>query len=320
MTSPGESPIGIRRYQAEDSEPWNHFVAKATNATFLHDRGFMEYHADRFEDHSLIFENPQGGPIALLPANRVDDTLYSHGGLTYGGILVLPRQQAAQMLQITEVLQGYLKDQGLKRLIYKPSPHIFHSQPSEADLYALINRGARQTRADLGSAIPIQRRQPFSGGRKDGVRKARKAGLSIRECTALKAFWDILFDVLETRHGTVPTHSLDEMILLHSRFPDQIRLFASFEGEEMRAGVVLFDCGPVVHAQYIAVSPEGRHLGAFDLLVHHLLTETFANREWLSFGVSTTDAGRNLNVGLSRQKEMFGGHSLMFSQYQWDVL
>ncbi|WP_417701502.1 GNAT family N-acetyltransferase [Pseudophaeobacter sp.] len=308
----------IRPYSPADAEVWNRFVQGAANATFLHDRGFMDYHADRFVDHSLIIED-NDKIIALLPASQAGDTLVSHGGLTYGGLLVPPRLPAATIVGIIEALQTYLAGQGLRSLIYKPSPHIFHTQPSEADLYALINAGARQVRADLGTAIPLQRRQPFSGGRKDGIRKARKAGLVAREAYDFARFWGILTEVLGSRHDAAPTHSLDEMTLLAERFPDQIRLFGTFDGDSMLAGMLLFDCGRTVHAQYIAAAPEGRNSGALDLLVHHLLAEVFAKRDWFSFGISTTNAGRELNVGLSRQKEMFGGHSVMFSQYQWDI-
>ncbi len=313
-----QSSVRIRRFRAEDAQTWNTFVEGATNATFLHDRGFMEYHSDRFEDHSLIAEN-DGKIIALLPANRDDDVLSSHGGLTYAGLLMPPRLPASVMQDIVSTLREYLEDHGFKKLIYKPSPHIFHSQPSEADLYALFNAGVRQVSADLGTAIPIQRRQPFSGGRKDGIRKARKAGLEVRESKEIAAFWAILIDLLEARHEARPTHSLDEIQHLASRFPERIRLFGSFDGDTMLAGLLAFDCGLTVHAQYIAAAPEGRNKGALDLLVSHLLEHSFADRDWFSFGISTTDAGRQLNVGLSRQKEMFGGHSVMFSHYHWDL-
>lgn len=315
---PGRAEITIRRFQPGDAERWNGVAAQATNGTFLHDRGFMAYHADRFEDHSLIFES-EGKTVALLPANQEGDTLTSHGGLTYGGLLTPPRLPATHVVDAVEALRAYLSAVGVKTLIYKPSPHIFHTQPSEADLFALFNAGARQIQADLGAAIPIARRQPFSGGRKDGIRKARKAGLQVQESRDLAGFWAILTDVLEARHATTPTHSLDEIQLLARRFPDKIRLFASIQSEAMLAGMVLFDCGQVVHAQYIAAAEAGRNAGALDLLVHHLLTEVFADRAWFSFGISTTHAGRELNAGLSRQKEMFGGHAVVFPRYRWDI-
>jgi uncharacterized protein (DUF486 family) len=41
---------------------------------------------DRFQDYSLlIFEEDK--LIAVLPANRVGETVYSHQGLTYGGLV-----------------------------------------------------------------------------------------------------------------------------------------------------------------------------------------------------------------------------------------
>lgn len=318
MGGPVSEGLTIRRYVPADESLWNGFIRQGSNATFLHERGFMEYHADRFEDFSLIIEDA-GKLVALLPANRVGEVLYSHGGLTYGGLLVSPRLPAITVVEIIRELREFLTNQGVTSLIYKPSPHIFHDQPSEADLYALVNAGAKQNRADLGTAIPLHRRLPLNSLRKRGVKKALKAGIQVRESTDFGSFWGVLHEVLSARHNTTPTHSLNEIKLLKDRFPDKIFLFAAFQDETVLAGMVMFDCGPTIHAQYIATTQAGRDLGALDLLVHHLLGEVFSDRDWFSFGISTTDEGRELNVGLSRQKEMFGGHSVVFSQYQWDL-
>ena len=46
----------------------------------------MEYHKERFEDFSLlVFDKVK--LVAVLPANRVDNKVYSHQGLTYGGLV-----------------------------------------------------------------------------------------------------------------------------------------------------------------------------------------------------------------------------------------
>lgn len=310
--------IEIKRYTPDLSVAWNDFVAAATNGTFLHDRRFMDYHSDRFDDHSLIFES-DGKIIACLPANRVDDTLQSHGGLTFGGLLVKPATSAAQVVQIFASLRDDLLRQGIGALNYKPVPHIFHAQPAEADIYALCNAGARQVRTDLSAAIPLRRKLSFSSGRKYGAKKAAKAGLTTSETTDFAAFWDVLGAVLDQRHDARPTHSLDEIKRLNAAFPKRIRLFAAFEGARLLAGVVLFDFGRTVHCQYMASSGDGRDLGALDLVVQSLVNETFADRDWFSFGISTTAEGRELNVGLSRQKEMFGARSLAIPQYRWDL-
>ena len=60
----------IRKYTDADKEVWNAYVAQARNATFLLNRSYMDYHSDRFIDHSLmIFRNDK--LYALLPANEI---------------------------------------------------------------------------------------------------------------------------------------------------------------------------------------------------------------------------------------------------------
>ena len=76
--------IEIHRYTAAYHRDWNDFVSESSNGTFLFLREYMEYHADRFTDYSLLVYDGNK-LLALLPANRSGDVLYSHAGLTYGG-------------------------------------------------------------------------------------------------------------------------------------------------------------------------------------------------------------------------------------------
>ena len=56
---------------------WDRFCYTAKNATFLFQRDFMDYHSDRFTDHSLMMYKDEE-LIAVLPANIKDRTVYSH--------------------------------------------------------------------------------------------------------------------------------------------------------------------------------------------------------------------------------------------------
>ena len=75
------------------ADEWNQFVRASKNGTFLFDRRFMDYHSDRFSDHSLMCYR-EGRLYALLPANEKGDTLVSHGGLTYDGLVTDSRCSA----------------------------------------------------------------------------------------------------------------------------------------------------------------------------------------------------------------------------------
>src|SRR5690554_7460146 len=65
----------IRKYSSADASLWDAFVKSAWNGVFLFERGFMDYHADRFEDFSLLAFS--GDKLkAVLPANRRDEVLH----------------------------------------------------------------------------------------------------------------------------------------------------------------------------------------------------------------------------------------------------
>ena len=147
----------IRRYRPEDQRLWDNYVAKARNATFLFYRGYMNYHSDRFEDHSLLFFI--GNHLhSILPANIAGTTLYSHQGLTYGGLLMDVDVTAAEVIQLFQELNVYLHQQGIRKVVYKPVPWVYHQLPSEEDLYPLYwVCKAQITQRDIGTVIFLQK-------------------------------------------------------------------------------------------------------------------------------------------------------------------
>lgn len=113
----------IRRYTADDRKSWDGYVRRARNATFLFERNYMEYHADRFDDWSLMFYR-QGRLYALLPAHRRDTTLISHYGLTYGGLIMDIHVTISDTCQLFACLNDYLRHEGFTRVLYRPIPWI----------------------------------------------------------------------------------------------------------------------------------------------------------------------------------------------------
>ena len=63
--------MNIRRYTHHDQEAWDTLVRNARNATFLLFRKYMDYHSERFTDHSLLFYDSKDNLVAALPANEV---------------------------------------------------------------------------------------------------------------------------------------------------------------------------------------------------------------------------------------------------------
>ena len=128
----------IVRYTAEQADAWNQFVATSKNATFLFDRRYMDYHADRFHDHSLLFYRGER-LMAVLPAHVEGDTLFTHRGLTYGGLLMSEQLTISEAMMLFRELNDMLRSEGLKHVCYKAIPWIYHRLSAEEDLYALYH-------------------------------------------------------------------------------------------------------------------------------------------------------------------------------------
>lgn len=306
--------IEIIRYTPEAKEKWNMFVRESKNGTFLLDRDYMDYHADRFEDHSLLFFR-NGNLHSLLPACRIDDTLVSHAGLTYGGLIMNSRTTTADTLLLFKLLKQYLLDEGFSGFYYKPVPHIYHTLPAEEDLYALFRINATLTVRNVSSVIDLSNRLKFRDIRKSGIRKAKRCGVKIVESDDLNSFWTILSANLLDRHHATPVHTIDEISALKSRFPDNIRLHAALIDGRMIAGTLVFDTPQVLHTQYISASPEGKECGALDLLFATLTDEIYPDKRYFDFGTSNEDRGQKLNESLIYQKEGFGGRAICYDTY-----
>ena len=308
----------IVRYSASQKVEWNQFVAMSKNGTFLFDRNYMDYHSDRFKDHSLMFYK-KGKLYALLPANEKDHVLYSHQGLTYGGLLMAVKTKAEEVLQIFSELNAYYKSEGVHRIIYKAIPNIYHKWPAEEDLYAITSIcQARLTMRDISSTIILNKPIPFTESRKSGIRKALQAGIEISESDDIDAFWNILQANLHHKYGINPVHSVEELKLLKSRFPHQIRLFmATLDGRPL-GGTALFITPTVVHTQYISANEEGKQKGALDLLFREMLKKDW-NVDFFDFGKSTSKESCELNRKLIFQKEGFGGRGVCYDTYEWTL-
>lgn len=310
----------IKRYTAEQADEWNRFVALSKNGTFLFDRRYMDYHADRFSDFSLMFYLA-GRLLAVLPAHVSGDTLYSHNGLTYGGLLMSTQLTVAHTMTLFREMNEYLRLQGFKHVQYKCIPWIYHRLSAEEDLYALYHEcHARIIARDFATNIFINGGVRWERVRRRGVTRAQKAGMIVEKSEDFSSFWKILTDNLANKYGVKPVHTLKEIDLLHSRFPKNIVLYQAVCGDEVLGGVVLYISQQVVHAQYSSATPKGKKLGAIDLIYNQIILNDYQNYPYFDFGRSTENPdGSGLNEQLVFQKEGFGGRGLCYDVYEYDL-
>ena len=313
--------IEIKQYNLDDEAKWNEFVTISRQGTFLFNRNYMDYHSDRFADCSFLIME-KGRISAALPANRKGDTLYSHQGLTYGGLLTTERMTAEKVCSIFSELNILLKKMGIKQVVYKAIPWIYHRIPAEEDLYALTNIcHAQLVSRDISSSFSLHDVRKFTESRRSGIRKAVKNDILISESQDLAVFWNILNNNLTAKYDARPVHSLTELQLLKGRFPKEIKLYmaTTTDGEPL-GGTLVYETPNVVHTQYISASPDGKAMGALDLLFDYIINKVYKGRNgYFDFGKSTEASGTVLNQQLIHQKEGFGGRGVCYDTYEWKI-
>jgi len=306
----------IRNYNSADATLWNDFIIKSKNGTFLFHRDFMEYHSDRFEDFSLmVFDDAK--LVAVFPANRQGDEIHSHQGLTYGGLVYGSSLKLAKVVEIFSVLLRFALEQGIAKLYIKLIPSIYVVMPSEEINYALFLATAKLVRRDSLSVINPDNPGKISKDRRDGVKRGIKNNLRIVEEANFQVFWEnVLIPNLSTKHNAIPVHTLQEIMLLHERFPNNIRQFNVYKDDTIVAGTTFFVTDTVAHSQYTSAVEGKNETGSLDYLYHHLITEVFADKKYFDFGISNEQQGRKLNGGLSYWKESFGAQTIVQDFYE----
>ncbi len=317
----------IVAYEQNFEEQWDDFVENGSiNGTFLQKRKFLNYHpADRFIDASLLVFY-KGKLEAVIPAcsQQYDEKkiFNSHAGSTYGGIVIskyLYRMQ--KVLTLIAEVEDYVREKGYTSIIYKPTMNLLSNPWSDLFSYCFCHSGYTEYKemnlyvnydnynADILSNLSKMKQRI--------VKKCEREGLGVREIEAngeIYHFHSIIEKNLE-KYGRKPVHTVEELMDLKRRFPDEIRFLAAFIDEKMVAGTMVFEFKKYkcAHTQYLAADPEYNKLSPMSY-IYYKTAELYYNRRFkkLSWGISTEENGAKINMGLTSNKEEYGSeHNLV---------
>jgi len=297
----------VKKYTTDYYFQWNAFVSEAKNATFLFHRDFMEYHKDRFEDFSLLIFDENDNLKAILPANKVQHTLYSHQGLTYGGLLLPKRVKYEEVKCFFETVLEYLKDQHIKEFVYKPILGFYTALPSEEYLFVLKEKEAVLKKREFNLCIPLKRDFVISKSKYKHYKRNGKLAFQIKKESNFSQFWnEVLIPRLQTKYNAKPVHSLEEITTLSQKFPENIVQYTIYYEDEIVAGMTLFKSKYVIKSQYGATTDLGEKIRALDYLYFHLIERYKEDYEFFDMGTCTEDNEKGYNSGLLTQKEELG--------------
>ncbi len=280
----------------------------------------MDYHSDRFTDHSMMIYK-KNRLVAIIPANIAEKEVLSHAGLTYGGIITKDYTNVTEMGAMLDATLNFLKSEGIESFHLKIMPSFLQEGYGSGLEYFLYRHNAELTGRDMNFVVDLRNGIQIHKSKLKKLNTIDPMSLVIQETNDLAPFWnEILIPVLHESHGVSPVHSLEEISLLKDRFPQNIRQFDIYHENRIVAGMTLFVTSNAVKSQYGAAYKEGKSLRALDYLYLKLF-EKFIEEGYPYFdmGTSTVAKGTSYNVGLSKYKEEFGAKPVNLDHYKLSV-
>ncbi|GAK94782.1 hypothetical protein JCM19298_357 [Nonlabens ulvanivorans] len=278
----------------------------------------MDYHEDRFEDASLMVYDDDI-LVACIPGNRVGDQFYSHQGLTYGGVFMkLETSKKLMNAILTEVI-FYLKVHYLTVEI-RWQPVIYnHHHMETIKQFEFLDFITFQALNNL--YVDLRTEYNISSKKTSGYRNGKFDNLRLVVNNEFRIFWnDILKPQLKARHQSSPVHTVAEMELLSSRFPNHIKQFLIYERNELLAGVTFFIKGAIVKSQYAAATIDGMKKSALDFLYIEA-SKDFKDHDYhfIDYG-HVNDSDGTINRGLQRFKEELGAINQPVYRSKWSKI
>lgn len=311
--------LNLIEYTKKYKTEWDDFVDNSWNGTLFHKQEFLEYHGNRFKDLSFLLLNKNDNIVSVFPAAKKENSLWSHPGASFGGP-VLKGSRIDELLCVVENIENYAKEKKLDSVSMVLTPNLFHLYPTEGIEFALFYRGFKATAIELSICVPLNVKN-FSNRRCRGVITALKNEIVIKESTDFKNFWGVLSTNLRIRYSATPTHSLKEILYLKNKFPEDVKLFAAYHHNVMIAGVlVIINNETSFETFYIAQNYNFTKLRALDLLLLKIHEWGHNNGfKYMNFGITSENRGKNINFGLAKFKEEFGGLDITRRIYSKEI-
>lgn len=323
-------------YSASLSETWDAFVESSKNGTFLFKRGYIDRHDSALVDCSLLIYQgdyereerehilPIEELVAVFPAtwDENERKIYSHNGLTYGGMVVKESVSQTEALQCLQgVLQFYDRMYMAKSVVIKPIPNIYSSYPNGEEMYAIFRAGGRLCGRVVCSVIGMSNPLKMQSARTRLANKAIESGVYIDrmmegDWQCLEEFWTIYEKMDHSTDDQSNCQTCNDLRSLMETFPREIKLYVARKDERILSGIIIYVTKKVAHVQYVANTQEGRELGALDLLIRHLVNVRYKSIRYFDLGSTTNADGTVQNTTKLQLREDYGGRAVCYDGYE----
>jgi hypothetical protein len=319
------SALRIAEAGARSLDRWDEEIERSVNGTLFHLRRFLAYHGERFRGQERFLLVLGGDSVlARIPVAITGEPggrwLRSPYGASYGGFAFERYPTWSQARDTVEALLAWCAAEGVTRATITPPIGACAGLPLDIVSFALLHHGFRSVGRDISSVVALDGEhglaQRVASRARNTARKADREGVKVHERASLDDFWSVM-DATFERHGTQPTHTLDELAWLTRMVPDRVHVDVAYHDDVPVAGVAYFVINRLVSSSfYLAQRPDRRELGGLTLCLMRGLAR--ARREgyrWFDFGTSTASMEPRENV--FRFKEQFASAGQFRETFEW---
>lgn len=302
---------------------WDAFIwNEGLNSTLLHSRPFFEHNPLNAPEESSLLFYKKNEIIAVLPANIYSKNglrlLHSHPRATYGGFVISKNIHVESAIEIVALTISHAKKNHVDQILIRNPFRIYHRQFCDETDYAMWYHGFEIISREIEIAISLEGsltrlREKYHKDTRLSLKKSQRF-VSVRLTNEFDQYWQILERNLLTKYGKLPTHDLMSIKVLREKVSQEnVQLFAAYLGPRLIAGIVIFIASrEALHAQYMATDYEFQEFRPLNAIVDYII-EYGKNSgfKYLNLGMGNENDGKEINAGLFRFKEGFGGRGIL---------
>jgi len=317
--------VKILEASARQLDGWDDRVAQSVNGTIFHCRRFLSYHGDKFRNAERFLVALDGSSIKAQIALTVSEdgggrVARSPYGASYGSFVFLDQPNFVTTQELVVSFNEYLRDHKISRFTMTPPIACCAKDSMDTFYFSLLTNGYRSINRDISSIVNLSAERDVaasvSSRARNMSRKAQARNVSVRRGN-LGDFWRVL-QLTFARHGTQPTHSLENLEFLIREFPDRIYVDVAYDDkDEALAGIGYFVINSRVNSSfYLCQNPARSEDQALSLLIMQALEKSQkAGFSYFDFGTSTVNMGPRENI--FRFKESYSKLGMFRETFEW---
>lgn len=302
----------VYKYDSSFLQEWDNFVDDSQNGNLFHKMNFLSYHEEgKFSDCSILVKDEKNKLVAVFPAADINNTIVSHLGSTYGGVIFKKNLKLFEKTNILEIIIEYYKGLYQNFSIKMIIQENFISSINDDFYYLLWYFNFELSSKEISVCIDVKDFLSYVGMRKTTkqyIRSEKINKLGIDYCIAdndeIKDCYSLIKKNLKEKYNKEPTHTYQEIVDLKKKFPDDILFFLAKKDSVVLVTYVLFRLNDKIwHTFYIAKNEIAENISDIGLVSFIIDFLNQNNYQYLNFGISSRE--KEIKWAIHNYKEQY---------------